>query len=705
LLLILALFPTLLALNSCGSSSTPAATPSITVSGAATSVSVNGTVQFTASILNLSSTLVNWQAGGLAGGNSTFGTIDANGLYTAPKTVPTNNIVTITAIAQAQTTLTGTASVTILQPTKINSVVCLDPASKASSLNVASGESLACSALTAEDIQVPVFWQVNGIANPSATLGFGTMSAQGNYVAPLIPPAGGTVTITAVSQADSTQTMSVTVTDTFGNAVLQGPYAFSTSGRVISGNSFFARAGSFVAGGDGTLIGIAEDYNQVGQALGATQLSFTGIYSISTDGRGTMEFCENISTACTPAAATAFFRIAVASPLQAQIIEFSKPNSSIALSVGSGEMDSQDSSVFNNGGLSGVYSFNFSGLSSLAAPQSEVGEFDANGLGVIRAGSTNTPALSGDTPGKMDINSGGEQFLTASTYSIGSNGRGTAIIGSSTFSFYLFSASRAIFIEADASAILVGDAIKQQPGLSSPCAWGNNALNGMIVFGTAGTKSGAGITDLVSFKADGNGGVTSGSIDEHDGGAAPTQATSLAGTYSVDACGRGTVSIPATAPNHTYVFYMTSVNSAVIQEISTGVVAHGTMVQPMGGPFNTASLSGSYALHLAGTNALSATSGNEEDLVGQLTSSGSSGAITAGSVDVNNAASDLGATQTIAGEIGTYTVTDATTGRATMTLSSPQNLVLYLVSPTQAFAMVGGDNTGIVASGSLFKQF
>ncbi len=78
--LILALFPALLALNSCGGgSSTTAATPTITISCAATSVVVNGTVQCTQSILNLSSTLVNWQAGGVAGGNSTFGTIDTNG--------------------------------------------------------------------------------------------------------------------------------------------------------------------------------------------------------------------------------------------------------------------------------------------------------------------------------------------------------------------------------------------------------------------------------------------------------------------------------------------------------------------------------------------------------------------------------------------------------------------------------------------------
>jgi hypothetical protein len=701
LLPVLALLPALLVLNSCGggSTSTPTPTPTITVSCDKTSVIVNGTSLCTATITNLSSTLYDLEAGGVKNGNSMFGTFDASHLYTAPSTVPTpNNIVTITAVAQAQSTLTATTTITILPATAISAINC-SGSTTALGLTVTSGMGLACTAADSSGHPISVFWQVNTITGGNATIG--TIGAQGNYLAPLIPPAGGTVTITAVSQAVSTNTMSLTVNVTFGNAVLQGPFVFSTSGRVISGNGFFARAGSLNMGGDGTLIGTIEDY--VSQTGGAKQLTFTGIYSIGPDGRGTMQFCENISTACTPTATKqAFFRIAVVSPQQAQIIEFSQPNTSAALEVGSGEMDKQDASVFGSGGLAGAYSFNFSGLSSAATPQSEVGEFSANGHGTISAGGPTTP-------GRIDINNGGPTTLAASTYTFSGNGQGTAKIitsaGTSSFSFYAVSSSRAKFIETDASAILVGDAFAQQ---TSSCNWGNNALNGAIVFETAGTKSGAGITDLVSFTADGNGVVTAALIDQNSGGTVSGPGSPLGGSYSIDACGRGTLNIPATSPTHSYVFYMTSVGNALIQEITYGVVAHGTMVPPQAGPFTAASLSGSYALQLAGTNATSTTMGNEEDLAGQLTSSGAttsqSGTITAGSVDINNSASNLGATQTVSPEAGTYTV--ATSGnRATMTLTSPQNLVLYIVSPPQAFAMVGNDNTGIVAIGSLFKQF
>jgi hypothetical protein len=709
LMLILSALPVSLALNSCGGgggSSTTTTTPAITLSCSPTSVTVNGPSTCTANVTNLSSTLVTWQAGGVAGGNSTFGTIDNSKgsettQYTAPASVPTNNVVTITAIAQAQTSLTATAMITINKATAISAINC-SGSTQSSNLTVSSGMPLACTAVDSGGNSIPVFWQVDTFTGGNATIG--QITAQGNYVAPLIPPAGGTVTITAISQAVSTQTMSVMVNVIFGPKVLSGPYAFSTSGRVITGNTFFARAGSFVAGGDGTLTGIVEDFNQVGQSSGAAQRSFTGIYSIGPDGRGTMQFCENISTTCTVGRTTASFRISVVSPQQAQIIEFSQPNTSVSLMVGSGEMDSQDVSVFKTGGLSGAYSFNFSGLTSGGAPQSDVGEFDANGQGMILAGSTNVPAKPGDIPGKLDINSGGQQFLAATAYSVSSNGRGTVTFGSSIFSFYLVSSSRAKFIETDTSAILAGDAFSQQ---TSSCSWGNNALNGALVFEAAGTNSGAGITELVSFAADAMGGVTGALLDENSGGTVSGPGSPLGGSYSIDACGRGTLSIPATAPTHTYVFYMTSIGNAVIQETTANVVAHGKMVQPQAGPLTAASLSGSYALNLAGTFA-GGPAGNEVDLAGVLTTNGAntsqSGTVTAGSVDINNTASDLGATQTVASETGPYTI--ATSGnRATMTLTSPQNLVLYIVSPTQAFAMVGTDNTGLVAIGSLNKQF
>lgn len=699
LLGLFALLPALLALNSCGGSGATAATPTISVSGAVPSVNVNGTVQFTAAILNLSSTLVNWQVNGVASGNSSVGTIDTAGLYKAPASVPTNNVVTITAVAQAQTTLTGTAQLTILPAAAISGVTCVNQQQQ-SSQTVASGQSLLCTPTVGGGGNVSVFWFVNNSATCSSTLwqtgalggnstlGTITGTQQGNYVAPQIPPPGATIAITAVSRADSTQAFCIPINLTFGSASLKGSYAFSAGGRVIAGNSFFARAGSFTADGSGRIIGGLEDSNQSGTVR--QQRSFTGSYSVEPDGRGAMQFCEDITAACTAGASTAFFRIAVVSAQQAQIIEFGSPTTSTALTTAGGEIDLQDSSIFSagNGNLAGFYSFNFAGVSSSSAPQSEVGVFTADGNGLIIPDTTSTP-------GVMEINNSGPLRISGSSYSISANGRGTASIaapgGPFTYSFYMVSASRAKFVETDSSAILVGDAFKQQTSSSS---WGVNALNGITVFETGGTGPSGGIGDLVSFTAtnDGtNGTFTDGSIDENSGGTV-SSAQSLSGTYTINSRGGGTLSIPG----HSYVFYMISVGKAVIQEVTSGVVAHGIMVQPQGGPFTAASLNGSYALNLAGTNAAGAAS-KEEDSVGRLTSSGA-GTVTSGSFDTNN----FGATHTGVTEIGTYT-TVAANGRFTMLLNPTLNFVLYFVSPTQVFAL--DTDATQVASGSLYKQF
>ena len=674
LFLIFALLPSLLALNSCGggSSSTAPATPTLTISCAATSVDVNGTVQCTQNILNLSSTLVNWEAGGVAGGNSTSGTIDTNGKYTAPQTVPTNNVVTITAIAQAQTSLTATATITILPATAISAITCLD-STQTPSLTVKSGTSLACTATSSANTPIPVFWQVSAAQGGNA----GSISAQGNYVAPLIPPAGGTVTIKAVSQAVSTQTMSVTLNVTFGNRVLSGSYAFSTHGRLQATNGFFSRIGSFVADGNGGLTGL-EDVNPQPNTITTEPISFSGSYSIGPDGRGTMQFCEpSTGNACT--VPTTLFRVVVISPQQAQIIDFQ------AGSAASGEIVSQpDISVFNTAGLNGGYTFSFAGISSGTTDESVVGEFVSDGAGKI-------------TSGELDTNIGGalasQVAITSGTYTVDSRGRGTATLitsgGTLKFVFYMVSASRAIFLETDSSPILVGDSFKQQ----SLVPWGPSALNGNVVFQTSGTSpAGAFLADVGAFATDGTGNITAGLLDQNSGGAV-SAAASFTGTYTIDLTGRGTILL---SNSHTYVLYMISAGTAVIQETTASTVARGFLRQPQGGPFSSASLSGSYALALSGQNAAS----RKEDIVGQLSANGA-GNVTAATLDINN----FGTLATGQANVGTYTITDAAQGRAVMTLTSPQNLVLYFVSPTRAFAMVGNDNTGIVAIGSLDKQF
>jgi hypothetical protein len=564
------------------------------------------------------------------------------------------------------------------------------------STTVSSGNQLACTATAAGGAIVPVNWSV------SNTLGgnIGGISAQGSYTAPLVPPPGQTVSITATSQAVSTEKMSVNVSVNFGNKILQGQYVFSTSGRLTApSKAFWARVGSFTVGG-GALSG-TEDTNQGGTPnVVSTQRNFTGSYSIGSDGRGTMQFCEDTSSPCPlgSSSATAFFRVVVVSPQQAQIIEFSSPTTTAATITAGGEMLSQSQLLFpNNGNLSGAYSFNFAGIASGGTENSVVGDFAADGFGHIGAGGPTAP-------GQFELNAGGPSAVTATTYSISSSGRGTVTLGGLNFSFYVVSANRAKFIEIDPvppsvtpSSILVGDAFKQQT--SSTCGWGLNALSGLTVFETSGASSGVVVADVGAFTA-ASGAVSAASIDENSGGAVSSQVGTLVGTYLMDPCGRGTLSIGT----HSYVFYIISPSNAVLQETTSGIVAHGFLVPALGGPFVNSTLTGSYAFRLGGTDAPGAP-GNREDFLGRLASSGS-GTGVSGSVELN----DFGATQAgLAITNGMYLPAPASSLRATASLpiatspASTRNFVLYMVSPTLFYAL-DTDATG-TAVGVINNQF
>lgn len=700
-LILFGLAVALASLSACGSSSTTVA-PTISAScvpttGTGADVTVNGTAQCTATVINASSTLVNWSVSGTSAGS--IG--QTSGLYTAPSSVPTNNVVTITATSQVQSTLTATTTLTIVAATQITAIIC-DDASGTAATTVSSQNQLSCTAFSSVSTgtTVPVNWSVANTANATNTVNLGSISSQGVYTAPKVPPAGQSVTITATSQALSSETMSVPVTVVFGNSVLSGTYVFSTQGRLTSNGAFWARTGSLSAGG-GTITGISEDTNQGGSPnIVKTQPLFTGSYSIGPDGRGTMQFCEGTSSACPQGSpATSLFRIAVISPQRVQVIEYSPTI------TGGGEMLLQDPSVIStgDGNLSGAYSFNFSGVSTAATEQSVVGDFFANGHRTI--GPPGTPAALGE----LDTDATGPTPIAANTtYSISSNGRGTVTLnGLLTFSFYPVSSSRSKFIEIDSpssgttpASILSGDAYLQQN--PATCGWGQNTLNGSTVLETNGTAAGIAIADVGNFTA-ATGSVSAGSIDENSGGTYSPATGSLTGSYAMDAdgCGRGTLSIGP----HTYVFYAIASSDAVLQETTaaTSVVAHGLLTPAPSTPFVDGTLTGSYAFRFGGTDAAGA-GAHREDFVGQLSSSGS-GTGLAGTLDFNDAVTGTQTGLAIAN--GTYATPIGL--RTTMTVpiatapATTRNLVLYMVSPTLFYAL----DTGVTgtALGVIVNQF
>lgn len=117
-----------LALAACGGDGGGHKAPrtGVSISPATAEVEVGKTVQFTAAVTGTANTAVTWSVAGIAGGNSTVGTITDNGEYTAPLSVPSPSGLTILATSAADRTASDTATVTVASC----SLVAAGPASQ-----------------------------------------------------------------------------------------------------------------------------------------------------------------------------------------------------------------------------------------------------------------------------------------------------------------------------------------------------------------------------------------------------------------------------------------------------------------------------------------------------------------------------------------------------------------------------------------------
>jgi hypothetical protein len=83
------------------------------VSPSRATVRTGRTQAFTATVQGTTNQAVLWKVNGVAGGNSTVGTISSTGLYTAPQSVPSRSSVTVTAVSVAAPAVSAQALIAI----------------------------------------------------------------------------------------------------------------------------------------------------------------------------------------------------------------------------------------------------------------------------------------------------------------------------------------------------------------------------------------------------------------------------------------------------------------------------------------------------------------------------------------------------------------------------------------------------------------
>jgi hypothetical protein len=201
----------------------------VSVSPATVNLELAQTQQFNATVTGNSNATVTWFAGGVPGGNATYGTISASGLYTAPASGSTPLAVTVSAVSEVDATKSGSASVIVHGGIQLS--LTPNPATVQTFGTIQFVPTISGTTNTG------ITWQVNGINGGSSTVG--TISSTGLYRAPRSVPTQAqngtsrtaTVTVTAVSQADSMVNASASVLIVAPNQSAQAlPISLGVSG-------------------------------------------------------------------------------------------------------------------------------------------------------------------------------------------------------------------------------------------------------------------------------------------------------------------------------------------------------------------------------------------------------------------------------------------------------------------------------------------
>ncbi|MGH9486045.1 MAG: hypothetical protein ACRD04_00440 [Terriglobales bacterium] len=196
----------------------------VTISPTSATVNLGAQQSFQATVTggNGSNTAVNWSVDKTAGGNPTLGTINAQGVFTAPATLPSPATETITATSTADATQSASAQVTLQAPPN---EITFTPAGSTLSVGKAQTGTATLQLTLSAGFSNPVALAVSGEpVDVSATVSPVSTSASGAvtlsvHTAPIsLAVSGVPITITATSKNSSgnalvqTATVNLTIT-------------------------------------------------------------------------------------------------------------------------------------------------------------------------------------------------------------------------------------------------------------------------------------------------------------------------------------------------------------------------------------------------------------------------------------------------------------------------------------------------------------
>jgi uncharacterized protein (DUF1800 family) len=224
-------------------------------------VRVNQTLQLSTQS-KVTGSPMNFWVNGVQGGDATVGTVDANGLYTAPAIVPTSNSVTITSLATNFPGDTpGSVTVNVLNPIPIINSVTPSSFSEGTSMITISGSQFVYGA--------QIVW--NGVSVPT------TFVSNTELAAPIAAPNPGTYPL-MINNPDPGSANSAVVSEVVGpgQVVLTLQTNAGTSVRVTNSlNIGLTITGTNNTGVNWTINGIAGGNTQIGTIVANADGSVT----------------------------------------------------------------------------------------------------------------------------------------------------------------------------------------------------------------------------------------------------------------------------------------------------------------------------------------------------------------------------------------------------------------------------------------------
>jgi hypothetical protein len=377
----------------------------------------------------------------------------------------------------------------------------------------------------------------------------GLVTSAGNFSLVFVIVGNNRALVTRFEQsATGSGSLDLVNSSAFSTAALAGTFVFNLTGIDSGGNSE-ATVGSITTDSTGNVTTGVQDLSDNGVIITAQPIS-SGSIQVAGTGRGTASI--------TTPGGTLNFAFYVVDANRIKLVE----TDNLPALAGDGF---RQSGTVSNASLSGPFAFTVSGNDTTAGPFAGGAVFTADGAGNI-------------TSGTEDVNDAGSATPNApisGTYALDASGRGTlsisnATIGTLTFAIYP-TTNGVQMLNTIGSLVVSGAAFPQTGALSNGSVQGTYGMNY-----TAASANGE-LDALASLSANGTGHLTGIQDISNPGGGPPSSGTALTGDYSVDATGRGPLTLQSFLGQQNMAIYVLNGSRALFVELDNTTVAAGAM--------------------------------------------------------------------------------------------------------------------------------